>query len=84
MPKIDWLIICSEKFVSLLKDMFDYNVFFYLGTSYRPISLLPTISKVLERLLAHKITTDKKYVNSIPDHQFGFRLNTPLFSKCTA
>jgi len=26
--------------------------------SYRPISLLPTISKVLERLLANRITTD--------------------------
>jgi hypothetical protein len=45
-------------------------------TSCRPISLLSTISKVLERLLAHKITTDEKYVNSIPDHQFGFRLDT--------
>jgi hypothetical protein len=42
-------------------------------TSYRPISLLSTISKVLERLLAHKITTDEKYINRIPDHQFGFR-----------
>jgi hypothetical protein len=42
-------------------------------TSYRPISLLSAISKVLERLLAHKTTTDEKYVNSIPDHQFGFR-----------
>jgi hypothetical protein len=28
-------------------------------TSYRPISLLSTISKVLERLLANKITTDQ-------------------------
>jgi hypothetical protein len=28
-------------------------------TSYRPVSLLSTISKVLERLLANKITTDQ-------------------------
>ena len=41
--------------------------------SYRPISLLSTVSKVLERLIANKIITDDKYVNSIPDHQFGFR-----------
>jgi len=41
--------------------------------SYRPISLLSTISKVLERLIANKMITDDKYVNSISDHQFGFR-----------
>jgi hypothetical protein len=29
-------------------------------TSYRPISLLPIISKILERLLANKIITDEK------------------------
>jgi len=40
------------------------------STSYRPISLLPIISKILERLLANKILTDEKYVNSLPDHQF--------------
>ena len=41
--------------------------------SYRPISLLPTISKVLERLLANRITTDVTYTQRVPDHQFGFR-----------
>jgi len=41
--------------------------------SYRPISLLSTISKVLERIIASKIITDDKYVNSIPGHQFGIR-----------
>jgi len=42
-------------------------------TSYRPISLLLIIFKVPEQLLANKIITDEKYVNSLPDHQFGFR-----------
>ncbi|XP_017764352.1 PREDICTED: RNA-directed DNA polymerase from mobile element jockey-like [Eufriesea mexicana] len=39
-------------------------------SSYRPISLLPVISKVLERLLLQRITP---YLNFIPNHQFGFR-----------
>jgi len=42
-------------------------------TSYHPISLLPIISKVLEQLIANKIITDEKCINSLPDHQFGFR-----------
>ena len=42
-------------------------------TSYRPISFLSIISKVLERLLANKIITNEKYINSLPDHQFGLR-----------
>jgi hypothetical protein len=41
--------------------------------SYRPISLLPTLSKIIERLLANRITTDDGYTQRIPDHQFGFR-----------
>lgn len=41
--------------------------------SYRPISLLPTLSKVFEKLLLKRlnpIIEDKKI---IPSHQFGFR-----------
>ncbi len=43
--------------------------------SYRPISLLPCMGKLLERLILHKI--NKK---NIPDYQFGFRpgLSTTL------
>lgn len=40
-------------------------------TSYRPISLLPTISKLFEKLLLKRL---KPLVN-IPDFQFGFRNN---------
>lgn len=38
-------------------------------SSYRPISLLPTISKIFEKLLLKRL---KPLVN-LPDHQFGFR-----------
>jgi hypothetical protein len=39
-------------------------------SSYRLISLLPTISKVIEKLVFSK---DLKPPHWIPDHQFGFR-----------
>jgi hypothetical protein len=41
--------------------------------SYRPISLLPIMSKLFEKLLLirQKSVITKK--NLIPDHQFGFR-----------
>lgn len=38
-------------------------------TSYRPISLLPTISKLYEKLLLKRL----KPLTHIPHHQFGFR-----------
>ena len=38
-------------------------------TSYRPISLLPVISKLFEKLLLKRL---KPMIN-IPDFQFGFR-----------
>jgi hypothetical protein len=42
-----------------------------LVTSYRPISLLPAISKVFEKILSSRIKSELK----IPDHQFGFQTN---------
>jgi hypothetical protein len=41
--------------------------------SYRPISLLPVLAKLLEKLILRRI--DPKFSNSdwIPHHQFGFR-----------
>ncbi len=38
-------------------------------TSYRPISLLPTLSKIFEKLLLKRL----KALVKIPDFQFGFR-----------
>lgn len=42
-------------------------------TSYRPISLLPTISKVFEKLFTSKIKEFLEGNQLIPAHQFGFR-----------
>ncbi|GBP17106.1 Probable RNA-directed DNA polymerase from transposon X-element [Eumeta japonica] len=41
--------------------------------SYRPISLLPTMSKLFEKLLVAKLSPILAERNCIPDHQFGFR-----------
>lgn len=42
-------------------------------TSYRPISLLPIMSKIFERLLLKRLTKDVNLDEIIPSHQFGFR-----------
>lgn len=42
-------------------------------TSYRPISLLPVLSKVFERILLQRLSMDMASRQAIPEHQFGFR-----------
>jgi len=42
-------------------------------TSYRPISLLPIVSKVLEKLILRRLIPIIADNNLIPSHQFGFR-----------
>ena len=44
-----------------------------IASSYRPISLLPTLSKVFEKLLIKKLQCIIEERNIIPQHQFGFR-----------
>ena len=41
--------------------------------SYRPISLLPVLSKVLEKLLLKRLIPILEEQKLIPSHQFGFR-----------
>lgn len=41
--------------------------------SYRPISLLPCISKLFERIVLNLMVQHIEANNTIPDHQFGFR-----------
>lgn len=42
-------------------------------TSYRPISLLTTFSKIFEKLLLRRLLPILERKKIIPDHQFGFR-----------
>ena len=42
-------------------------------SSYRPISLLPALSKVWERLLLTRIAELDIFKAALPNHQFGFR-----------
>lgn len=43
------------------------------ASSYRPISLLPCISKLFEKLFLQKLRPVIENQNLLPDHQFGFR-----------
>jgi hypothetical protein len=51
-------------------------------TSYRPISLLPIISKILEKLLLLKLTNGQHYQDWLPEHQFGFRKAHSTTQQC--
>jgi hypothetical protein len=41
--------------------------------SYRPISILPIVSKVFEKLLLQRLLPIVEIKRLIPNHQFGFR-----------
>lgn len=45
----------------------------YQTASYRPISLLPILSKVLEKIIYSRLKPIIECKQLIPDHQFGFR-----------
>jgi len=49
--------------------------------SYRPISLLSVISKLLERIIASRLTTFINQNHILPDTQFGFRKNHSTVSQ---
>lgn len=53
-----------------------------LASSYRPISLLPIISKMIEKLLLKRLHTDMDQQNWIPAHQFGFRQSHSTIQQC--
>lgn len=44
-------------------------------TSYRPISLLPILSKLFERMFLNRLLQEVDLNTIIPYHQFGFRKN---------
>jgi hypothetical protein len=51
-------------------------------SSYRPISLLPVISKLLEKLLITRLLKDNVLDELLPDHQFGFRRSHSTTQQC--
>jgi hypothetical protein len=51
-------------------------------TSYRPISLLPIMSKIFERILLKRIQMDDDINTKIRTHQFGFRENNSTMQQC--
>jgi len=51
-------------------------------TSYRTISLLSTISKLLEKLLSRHISTAMNPNTWFPEHQFGFRKAHSTIQQC--
>ncbi|KAL4127024.1 hypothetical protein QTP88_011222 [Uroleucon formosanum] len=44
-------------------------------SSYRPISLLPVLGKVLEKILLKRVTAIANEKKNLPNFQFGFRAN---------
>ena len=50
--------------------------------SYRPNSLLPIISKILEKLLLSRLSNDMPPQIWIPSHQFGFRKEHSKIHQC--
>ena len=45
----------------------------YETSSYRPISLLATLSKLFERIITNRLLPLLEDLKTLPDHQFGFR-----------
>ena len=50
--------------------------------SYRPVSLLPIIAKLLEKLVLHRIDPDFSTGDWIPHHQFEFRRAQSTIQQC--
>lgn len=44
-----------------------------LAVNYRPISLLPTLSKLFEKIILKRLNNHLTKSEAIPNHQFGFR-----------
>ncbi|KAL1122196.1 hypothetical protein AAG570_003601 [Ranatra chinensis] len=51
-------------------------------SSYRPISLLPLLSKLFEKLLLKRLFPILETQTVIPNHQFGFRHNHSTVQQC--
>jgi len=54
-----------------------------IPSSYRPISLLPTLGKLFEKLLLKRLSKIASENKIISDLQFGLKKNTPLYINFT-
>jgi hypothetical protein len=74
------LSLSSGKFPSKLKTSRTVPIFKsgdrLLCDNYRPISLLPTLSKILEKAIANRLTTHLKEHGLLCQNQFGFQERT--------
>ena len=56
----------------------------YVPTNYRPISLLPIVSKILERHIHSKIMIHLQVSYPVSDKQWGFCAKKKIHSPCTS
>ena len=67
----------AQTFSECLKRAVDVPIFKSGNVSeannYRPISLLPAISKVFEKIIYIRLTRFLKHTNQLDNNQFGFR-----------
>lgn len=66
------------KIIMILKPNKPENII----TSYRPISLLPILSKLFERLFQKRLLPVLESINILPDHQFGLRRSHGTPEQC--
>ena len=50
------------------------------GQNYRPISLLPAFSKLLEKLVRKRLTSFRETYQILYKHQYGFRKKKLYYS----
>jgi len=52
-----------------------------IATSYRPISLLPLLGKLFEKIVLKRLKLIKEIQKVIPDAEFGFRANHSIIQQ---
>ncbi|GBM05438.1 Putative protein in type-1 retrotransposable element R1DM [Araneus ventricosus] len=67
------LILCSQSLIDSSINWEKGGKDQRLASSYRPISLLPTIGKVLEKLMTQRLTYHLESTNSLNDRQHDIR-----------
>ena len=72
-------VIMGDINIDLLKDNLHNKTNEYVdnvisrGFNYRPVSLLPAFSKILEKVMFNKIMSFIDYQQILYKHQYGFR-----------